>query len=148
MEPQKSSLIDSISGHHLKSNGMHSNGTFESNRALSNSVLSHSLSNSLTHPLTDSHSKTHSPPFVLAVRSPSSFVASFVLCFQVLGSLFFSFFNAIFCFVSWVIVNLSSFLFWVLQILDSSNFGFLQVSLVGELNLVLFVLFGFWELMA
>ena len=110
------------------------------------SSLIHSQTHSLTHSLTLTPKLTarrcslpFCPPFVLAVHSPPSFVASFVLCFQVLGSLFFSFFNAIFCFVSWVIVNLISFLFWVLQILDSSNFGFLQVSLVGELNLVLFV---------
>ena len=121
---------------------MQSNGTFESNRALSNSVLSHSLSNSLTHSLTLTPKLTarrcsppFCPPFVLAVRSPPSFVVPFVLCFQVLGSLFFFFF--FYCYFLFFVVGYCKFEF--IFVLGSSNFGFLQLSLVGEPNLVLFV---------
>ena len=65
---------------------------------------------------------THSLAYSQAVRSPPfvahhSYPVVRTLSFQVLGSLFLFFLYAIFWFVWWVIVNLSSFLFWVLEIL-------------------------------
>ena len=132
MEPQKSNLIDSISGHHLKSNEMHSNGTFESNRALSNSVLSHSLSNSLTHSLTLTPKLTHS---LVAHRSQPAVVCSAVRTLLLGSGFSFSFFSL--CYFLICVVGYCKFEFFF--VLGSSNFGFLQLSLVGELNLVLCV---------
>ena len=82
-----------------------------------------SLIHSQTHSLTDSHSQTHSlphsPPFVPAVRSPPSFVAPFVLSFQVLGSL--SFFSL--CYFLICVMSYCKFEFF--SVLGSWNFGFL-----------------------
>ena len=125
---------------------MHSIGTFESNIALSNSVLSHSLSNSLTHSLTLTPKLSHSlvacrscPPFVLAVRTRRSQPAVICSAVRTLLSGFgfsFSFFFSL-CYFLICVVGYCKFEFFF--VLGSSNFGFLQLSLVGELNLLLCV---------
>ena len=104
-------------------------------QSLSNSALSHSQSNSLTHSLTLTLKLTLTPKLThsLVARRRSQRTIRSAVCTLFSGFGFsFSFFSLCYFFIC--VMGYCKFEFF--SVLGSSNFGFLQLRLVAELNLV------------